>query len=75
MQEDETELKENGNLGAVQVEGGTNNAFVQHLKHASSVLKTWPAWKQEILGAVFTQANTEDETADGACEMSPAAPD
>lgn len=27
-------------------------AFTRHLDHASSVVRTWPAWKQEILGGV-----------------------
>lgn len=27
-----------------------DDAFVKHLEHASSVVRTWPAWKQEILG-------------------------
>jgi len=29
--------------------------FVKHLEHASSVVKTWPAWKQQVLGGAAVQ--------------------
>lgn len=29
----------------------TNSAaFIQHLEYASSIVKTWPIWKQQLLG-------------------------
>jgi hypothetical protein len=28
----------------------SKDAFVKHLENASSVVRTWPAWKQELLG-------------------------
>lgn len=35
-----------------------NEAFVKHLEHASGVVQTWPAWKQELLGGKATQPST-----------------
>lgn len=32
--------------------------FIKHLEWVSSVVKTWPAWKQELLGG--TAYNGED---------------
>lgn len=36
--------------GARNQTAETNDYFIQHLEHASKVVKTWPAWKQELLG-------------------------
>lgn len=35
-----------------------NEAFVKHLEHASGVVQTWPAWKQELLGGKATEPST-----------------
>jgi len=32
--------------------------FVKHLEHASSVVQTWPAWKQQVLGGAAVQPAT-----------------
>ena len=58
MQE-KAKSKLQGSGVAAQTGSGTNEAFVQHLKHASIVVKTWPVWKQQILGAVFFRADRE----------------
>jgi hypothetical protein len=29
---------------------GQRRTFAQHLEHASSVVRDWPAWKQQLLG-------------------------
>ena len=52
--------QQNGNV-AVRAESGAGNAFIKHLKHASTVVQTWPAWKRQILGAVFTQGPGAEE--------------
>jgi hypothetical protein len=30
--------------------------FVGHLEHASSIVRLWPAWKQQILGGTYFPA-------------------
>lgn len=30
-------------------------AFVKHLEQASSVVQTWPVWKQQLLGGTAAQ--------------------
>ncbi len=30
------------------------DAFIKHLESASSVVRTWPKWKQEVLGGTAT---------------------
>ncbi len=37
-----------------QPQATQGDAFVRHLEHASSVVQTWPAWQQEILGGTST---------------------
>ena len=32
----------------------SGDAFVKHLEYASSVVDTWPKWKQQILGGTST---------------------
>lgn len=38
-----------------QQTAGQGAAFVKHLEHASSVVQSWPAWKQQVLGGTATQ--------------------
>lgn len=33
--------------------------FVKHLEQASSVVRTWPAWKQELLGGTSSPAQMD----------------
>ncbi len=33
-------------------------AFNQHLEHASKIVESWPAWKQEVLG----KSNSDDSS-------------
>lgn len=40
------------------VQASANDAFVRHLEHASSVVRTWPTWAQEILGGTASHPNT-----------------
>ena len=37
------------------------DAFVKHLEHASRVVRTWPAWKQELLGGKAEAPRAGDE--------------
>lgn len=30
-------------------------AFVKHLERASSIVQSWPAWKQQVLGGTAAQ--------------------
>ena len=34
--------------------------FVKHLEHASSVVQTWPKWRQEILGGDSSECIEEE---------------
>ena len=36
--------------------------FLRHLEIASSIVRTWPAWKQEILGGTSTSAGANCPT-------------
>ncbi len=38
-----------------QQSAGQSEAFVKHLEHASSVVQSWPPWKQQVLGGTATQ--------------------
>ena len=40
--------------GTSKGQASNTDAFVKHLEHASSVVQTWPAWKQQILGGTPT---------------------
>ncbi len=40
------------------VEMPNKDAFIAHLEHASAVVRTWPAWKQEILGGTASGDST-----------------
>jgi len=31
--------------------------FIEHLKYASMIVKTWPVWKQKILGGTSSRQN------------------
>ena len=31
-------------------------AFIKHLEHASEVVRSWPAWKQRLLGGEAHEA-------------------
>lgn len=33
----------------------SNDPFVQHLMRASTVVRRWPAWKQELLGGTASR--------------------
>ena len=35
--------------------------FIEHLRHASKVVQSWPAWKQEILGGRAVRQNETDK--------------
>jgi len=39
-----------------QLPPAQSEAFVKHLVNATSVVQTWPAWKQQVLGASTIQA-------------------
>ena len=43
----------------------TNDAFDKHLTQASNAVKTWPKWKQELLGGEATIEYLEGGDADG----------
>jgi len=54
---------------AQKLQAAQRDAFVKHLEHASTVVQTWPAWKQQILGGSTTQPrraqlNLADSTAE-----------
>lgn len=38
------------NLENKESSKSSNLEFIKHLEHASSIVKTWPKWKREILG-------------------------
>jgi hypothetical protein len=37
-----------------------SEAFEQHLNRASSVVSTWPKWKQELLGGTASKETRDD---------------
>lgn len=37
-------------LSCEQQHAVQGDAFVRHLEHASTVVQSWPVWKQQILG-------------------------
>jgi len=42
----------------VKPQASQSDAFVKHLEHASAVVQSWPAWKQQLLGGTaVTQAS------------------
>lgn len=41
-----------------QQQSSQRDAFVKHLEHASSVVQTWPVWKQQVLGGTAAQQVT-----------------
>jgi hypothetical protein len=34
------------------------SAFAQHLDHASTIVRNWPVWKQQLLGRTAAQSST-----------------
>lgn len=41
--------------GAADAGAARDDTFAMHLERASSVVRTWPAWKQELLGGTASQ--------------------
>lgn len=37
-----------------------SEGFIKHLEHASSVVKSWPKWKQEVLGGTASDTSKDD---------------
>lgn len=54
-----------GQPGSRDSQGARGDAFLKHLEHASSVVRTWPAWKQEILGGTSSQASADKSSQKG----------
>ena len=55
MQADKPEAHKRASCNTEGQRAVPNDAFIKHLEHASEVVRTWPEWKQEILGGTRSQ--------------------
>ncbi len=65
MSRDQRGNERQGPPGGESPQATKDDAFVKHLERASSVVRTWPAWKQEILGGTSSQPQVDSRTNSG----------